>query len=88
MGTGKESLDEVSQSDLGGKIKEGVEEASKTAELAAKLLSEGGEKLDWTGAFKAACQGVESIQQKMDLSVPGQTRPTCGRREVQGRGSV
>lgn len=54
------SLDEVIQSDLGRKIKEGVEEAAKTTEPSANLLSKAGEKLDWTAAFKAPCQGVES----------------------------
>ncbi|OWK12070.1 TIMM44 [Cervus elaphus hippelaphus] len=55
-GTVKESLDEVSKSDLGRKIKEGVEEAAKTAKQSAESVSKGGEKLGRTAAFKALSQ--------------------------------
>lgn len=56
-GTVKESLDEVSRSDLGRKIKEGVEEAAKTAKQSAESVSRGGEKLGQTAAFRALSQG-------------------------------
>uniref|UniRef100_A0A8C9NG58 Tim44-like domain-containing protein n=1 Tax=Serinus canaria TaxID=9135 RepID=A0A8C9NG58_SERCA len=55
-GTVKESLDEVSKSDLGRKIKEGVEEAAKTAKQSAESVTRGGEKLGRTAAFKAISQ--------------------------------
>ncbi|XP_016058975.1 PREDICTED: mitochondrial import inner membrane translocase subunit TIM44 isoform X3 [Miniopterus natalensis] len=67
-GTVKESLDEVSKSDLGRKIKEGMEEAAKTAKQSAKSVSKG-------GAFKALSQGVESVKKEIDESVLGQTGP-------------
>ncbi|XP_004644939.1 mitochondrial import inner membrane translocase subunit TIM44 isoform X2 [Octodon degus] len=74
-GTVKESLDEVSKSDLGRKIKEGVEEAAKTAKQSAESVSKGGEKLGRTAAFKAISQGVESVRKEIDESVLGQTGP-------------
>ncbi|XP_057566150.1 mitochondrial import inner membrane translocase subunit TIM44 isoform X2 [Hippopotamus amphibius kiboko] len=74
-GTVKESLDEVSKSDLGRKIKEGVEEAAKTAKQSAESVSKGGEKLGRTAAFKALSQGVESVKKEIDESVLGQTGP-------------
>ncbi|KFV67777.1 Mitochondrial import inner membrane translocase subunit TIM44, partial [Dryobates pubescens] len=58
-GTVKESLDEVSRSDLGRKIKEGVEEAAKTAKQSAESVTKGGEKLGKTAAFKAISQVPE-----------------------------
>ncbi|XP_023599123.1 mitochondrial import inner membrane translocase subunit TIM44 isoform X4 [Myotis lucifugus] len=64
----KYSLDEVSKSDLGRKIKEGVEEAAKTAKQSAESVSKG-------GAFKAFSQGVESVKKEIDESVLGQTGP-------------
>ncbi|KAM5306541.1 mitochondrial import inner membrane translocase subunit TIM44 isoform 1-T1 [Glossophaga mutica] len=67
-GTVKESLDEVSKSDLGRKIKEGMEEAAKTAKQSAESVSKG-------GAFKALSQGVESVKKEIDESVLGQTGP-------------
>lgn len=51
-----QSLDEVSKSDLGRKIKEGVEEAAKTAKQSAESVTKGGEKLGKTAAFKAISQ--------------------------------
>ncbi|XP_032742526.1 mitochondrial import inner membrane translocase subunit TIM44 [Rattus rattus] len=72
-GTMKESLDEVSKSDLGRKIKEGVEEAARTAKQSAESVSKGGEKLGKTAAFKAISQGVESVKKEIDESVLGQT---------------
>ncbi|XP_058137885.1 mitochondrial import inner membrane translocase subunit TIM44 [Dasypus novemcinctus] len=74
-GTVKESLDEVSKSDLGRKIKEGVEEAAKTAKQSAESVSKGGEKLGRTAAFKALSQGVETVRKEIDESVLGQTGP-------------
>nr|XP_023396299.1 mitochondrial import inner membrane translocase subunit TIM44 [Loxodonta africana] len=74
-GTVKESLDEVSKSDFGRKIKEGVEEAAKTAKQSAESVSKGGEKLGRTAAFKAISQGVESVRKEIDESVLGQTGP-------------
>ncbi|XP_045706519.1 mitochondrial import inner membrane translocase subunit TIM44 [Phyllostomus hastatus] len=67
-GTVKESLDEVSKSDLGRKIKEGMEEAAKTAKQSAESVSKG-------GAFRALSQGVESVKKEIDESVLGQTGP-------------
>uniref|UniRef100_A0A8C5TTT8 Mitochondrial import inner membrane translocase subunit TIM44 n=1 Tax=Malurus cyaneus samueli TaxID=2593467 RepID=A0A8C5TTT8_9PASS len=74
-GTVKESLDEVSRSDLGRKIKEGVEEAAKTAKQSAESVTKGGEKLGRTAAFKAISQGVETVKKELDESVLGQTGP-------------
>nr|XP_056723558.1 mitochondrial import inner membrane translocase subunit TIM44 [Euleptes europaea] len=74
-GTVRESLDEVSKSDIGRKIKEGVEEAAKTAKHSAESVSKGGEKLGRTAAFKAISQGVETVKKEIDESVLGQTGP-------------
>uniref|UniRef100_A0A8C0EKX4 Mitochondrial import inner membrane translocase subunit TIM44 n=1 Tax=Bubo bubo TaxID=30461 RepID=A0A8C0EKX4_BUBBB len=74
-GTVKESLDEVSKSDIGRKIKEGVEEAAKTAKQSAESVTKGGEKLGKTAAFKAISQGVETVKKEIDESVLGQTGP-------------
>uniref|UniRef100_A0A8B9Q941 Mitochondrial import inner membrane translocase subunit TIM44 n=1 Tax=Apteryx owenii TaxID=8824 RepID=A0A8B9Q941_APTOW len=74
-GTVKESLDEVSKSDIGRKIKEGVEEAAKTAKQSAESVTKGGEKLGRTAAFKAISQGVETVKKEIDESVLGQTGP-------------
>ncbi|KAF3829506.1 hypothetical protein GH733_003770 [Mirounga leonina] len=69
------SLDEVSKSDFGRKIKESVEEAAKTAKQSAESVSKGGEKLGKTAAFRALSQGVESVKKELDESVLGQTGP-------------
>ncbi|XP_054252040.1 mitochondrial import inner membrane translocase subunit TIM44 [Indicator indicator] len=74
-GTVKESLDEVSRSDIGRRIKEGVEEAAKTAKQSAESVSKGGEKLGKTAAFRAISQGVESVKKELDESVLGQSAP-------------
>ncbi|ERE76084.1 import inner membrane translocase subunit TIM44-like protein [Cricetulus griseus] len=74
-GTFQPSLDEVSKSDLGRKIKEGVEEAARTAKQSAESVSKGGEKLGKTAAFKAISQGVESVKKEIDESVLGHTGP-------------
>ncbi|GAB1292958.1 Mitochondrial import inner membrane translocase subunit TIM44 [Apodemus speciosus] len=71
----KYSLDEVSKSDLGRKIKEGVEEAARTAKQSAESVSKGGEKLGKTAAFRAISQGVESVKKEIDESVLGHTGP-------------
>nr|XP_060642134.1 mitochondrial import inner membrane translocase subunit TIM44 isoform X2 [Anolis sagrei ordinatus] len=69
-GTVKESLDEVSRSDFGRKVKEGVEEAAKTAKQSAQSVSKGSEKLGRTAAFKALSQGVESVRKELDETGP------------------
>lgn len=46
----------MSRTDIGKKIKEGVEEAAKTAMQSAESVSKGGEKLGRTNAFKAISQ--------------------------------
>lgn len=46
----------MSRTDLGKKIKEGVEEAAKTAKSSAETVTKSGEKLGKTGAFKAISQ--------------------------------
>lgn len=74
-GSVRESLDEVSRSDLGRKIKEGVEEAARTAKHSAESVSKGGEKLGRTAAFKAISQGVESVRKELDQNVLGHTGP-------------
>ncbi|XP_074834533.1 mitochondrial import inner membrane translocase subunit TIM44 isoform X1 [Carettochelys insculpta] len=74
-GSVKESLDEVSKSDFGRKIKEGVEEAAKTAKQSAESVTKGGEKLGKTAAFKAISQGVETVKKEFDESVLVQTGP-------------
>ncbi|KAM8940177.1 mitochondrial import inner membrane translocase subunit TIM44 isoform 2-T2 [Pelodytes ibericus] len=73
--TVKESLDEVSKSDLGRKIREGVEEAAKSAKQSAESVSKGGEKLGKTTAFKVFSQGVETVRKEIDESVLGESGP-------------
>uniref|UniRef100_A0A8C2F4Y2 Mitochondrial import inner membrane translocase subunit TIM44 n=1 Tax=Cyprinus carpio TaxID=7962 RepID=A0A8C2F4Y2_CYPCA len=74
--TVKEGLGEVGRSDIGKKIKEGVEEAAKTAKHSAETVSKGGEKLGKTGAFRAISQGVESVKKEIgDLGQIGPYRP-------------
>lgn len=51
-----QGLEEVSRTDIGKKIKEGMEEAAKTAKTSAENVSKGGERLGKTGAFKAISQ--------------------------------
>ncbi|XP_059399157.1 mitochondrial import inner membrane translocase subunit TIM44-like isoform X2 [Carassius carassius] len=71
--TVKEGLGEVGRSDIGKKIKEGMEEATKTAKHSAETVSKGGEKLGKTGAFRALSQGVESV--KKEIGDLGQIGP-------------
>ncbi|XP_070788033.1 mitochondrial import inner membrane translocase subunit TIM44 isoform X1 [Pituophis catenifer annectens] len=74
-GTVKDSIDEVSKSEIGRKIMEGMEEAAKTAKQSAETVSKGGEKLGRTAAFKAISQGMETVRKEIDESVLGQTGP-------------
>lgn len=53
---GSQSLEEVSRSDLGKKLKEGVEEAAKSVKHSAESVSKGGEMLGKTSAFRAISQ--------------------------------
>ncbi|XP_043946616.1 mitochondrial import inner membrane translocase subunit TIM44 [Protopterus annectens] len=74
-GTVKESIEEVSKSDIGKRIMEGVEEAAKTAKQSAESISKSGEKIGKTNAFKAISQGVETVKKEIDESVLGQSGP-------------
>ncbi|KAL6469469.1 hypothetical protein MHYP_G00229930 [Metynnis hypsauchen] len=74
--TVKEGLEEVGRSDIGKKIKEGVEEAAKTAKQSAESVSKSGEKLGKTGAFRAISQGMESVKKEIgDIGHSGPYRP-------------
>uniref|UniRef100_A0A8B9LHC1 Mitochondrial import inner membrane translocase subunit TIM44 n=1 Tax=Astyanax mexicanus TaxID=7994 RepID=A0A8B9LHC1_ASTMX len=74
--TMKEGLEEVSRTDIGKKIKEGVEEAAKTAKQSAESVSKSGEKLGKTGAFRAISQGMESVKKEIgDIGHDGPYRP-------------
>ena len=46
----------MSRTDLGKKIKEGVEEAAKSARTSAETVTKRGEKLGKSGAFRAISQ--------------------------------
>lgn len=50
----------MSRTEIGKKIREGVEEAAKTAMHSAESVSKGGEKLGKTGAFRAISQVEET----------------------------
>ena len=52
----EQGLEEVSRTEIGKKIKEGMEEAAKTAKTSAESVSKSGEKFGKTGAFKAISQ--------------------------------
>lgn len=69
MPFGSKSLEEVSRSDIGKKIKEGVEEATKTARGSAESLSKGGEKLGRTNAFKAISQVRKRNETSIDVQI-------------------
>ncbi|XP_010792541.1 mitochondrial import inner membrane translocase subunit TIM44-like [Notothenia coriiceps] len=56
----KEGLEEVSRTDIGKKIKDGIEEAAKSAKTSAESVSKGGEMLGKTGAFRAISQEARS----------------------------
>lgn len=51
-----QGLEEVSRTEIGKKIKEGMEEAAKTAKTSAQSVSKSGEMLGKTGAFRAISQ--------------------------------
>lgn len=51
-----QGLEEVSRTEIGKKIKEGMEEAAKTAKTSAENVSKSGEMLGKTGAFRAISQ--------------------------------
>lgn len=51
-----QGLGEVSRTEIGKKIKEGMEEAAKTAKTSAESVSKSGEMLGKTGAFRAISQ--------------------------------
>ncbi|KAL0966640.1 hypothetical protein UPYG_G00297760 [Umbra pygmaea] len=72
--TVKESLEEVTRSDLGKKIQEGVAEAAKTARHSAESVSKGGEKLGAASAFRAISQGMESVKREIDVGDDGTYR--------------
>uniref|UniRef100_H3BAW9 Mitochondrial import inner membrane translocase subunit TIM44 n=1 Tax=Latimeria chalumnae TaxID=7897 RepID=H3BAW9_LATCH len=59
--TVKESLEEASKTDLGRKIREGVEEAAKTAKQSADTVTKSGEKIGKTTAFRALSQVCVSV---------------------------
>uniref|UniRef100_A0A3Q3DN39 Mitochondrial import inner membrane translocase subunit TIM44 n=1 Tax=Hippocampus comes TaxID=109280 RepID=A0A3Q3DN39_HIPCM len=74
--TVKEGLEEVTRTEIGKKIKEGMEEAAKTAKTSAESVSKSGEMLGKTGAFKAISQGMESVKKEIgDLGHTGPYRP-------------
>lgn len=64
-----QGLEEVSRTDIGKKIKEGMEEAAKTAKTSAESVSKSGEKLGKTGAFKAISQVWGRCAQIMHMYV-------------------
>lgn len=72
--TVKEGLEEVSRTDLGKKIKEGVEGAARSAMHSAESVSKGGEKLGKTSTFKAISEGVEAMKKEMDTGDSGPYR--------------
>lgn len=51
-----QGLEEVTRTEIGKKIKEGVEEAARSAMHSAESVSKGGEKIGKTSAFKAISQ--------------------------------
>uniref|UniRef100_A0A674E683 Translocase of inner mitochondrial membrane 44 n=1 Tax=Salmo trutta TaxID=8032 RepID=A0A674E683_SALTR len=87
--TVKEGLEEVTRTDLGKKIKEGVKEAAKTARHSVESVSKGGEKLGATSAFRAISQGMESVKRGMDVVDDGTYRAPSQlrkRREFSSKG--
>lgn len=74
--TVKEGLEEVSRTEIGKKIKEGVEEAAKTAKTSAETVTKSGEMLGKTSAFRAISQGMENVKKEIDdLGHTGPYRP-------------
>ncbi|XP_008331944.1 mitochondrial import inner membrane translocase subunit TIM44-like isoform X1 [Cynoglossus semilaevis] len=72
--TVKDGLEEVGRTDIGKKIKEGVEGAARTAIHSAETVSKGGEKLGRISAFKAISQGVETMKKEIDVGDAGPYR--------------
>uniref|UniRef100_H3D0H9 Mitochondrial import inner membrane translocase subunit TIM44 n=1 Tax=Tetraodon nigroviridis TaxID=99883 RepID=H3D0H9_TETNG len=72
--TVREGLEEVSRTDIGRKIKEGVEGAAKTAMHSAESLSKEGEKFGKTSAFRALSQSVETMKKEIDADDAGPYR--------------
>ncbi|XP_024129149.1 mitochondrial import inner membrane translocase subunit TIM44 [Oryzias melastigma] len=72
--TVKESFEEVGRTDIGKKIKAGMEEAAKTAAHSAESVSKGGEKFGTTSAFRAISQSVESMKREIDVEDAGPYR--------------
>ncbi|XP_077580424.1 mitochondrial import inner membrane translocase subunit TIM44-like [Stigmatopora nigra] len=72
--TMKESIEEVTRTDIGKKIKESVEEAARSAMHSAETVSKGGERLGKTSAFQAISQSVESMKKEMDVGDAGPYR--------------
>ncbi|KAG7267924.1 hypothetical protein CRUP_006674 [Coryphaenoides rupestris] len=81
----KYGLEEVSRTDLGKKIKEGVEEAARTAKHSAETVSRGGEKLGSRGAFRAISQGVETMRKEIDIGDDGGPLQSAGSPEDEER---
>ncbi|XP_031720103.1 mitochondrial import inner membrane translocase subunit TIM44 isoform X3 [Anarrhichthys ocellatus] len=70
-----QGLEEVGRTEIGKKIKDGMEEAAKTAKTSAESVSKGGEMLGKSGAFRAISQGMESVKQEIgDLGHTGPYR--------------
>ena len=57
----RQGLEEVSRTEIGKKIKEGVEEAAKQAKTSAESVSKSGEKLGKTSAFRAISQVCSQV---------------------------
>ncbi|XP_062380237.1 mitochondrial import inner membrane translocase subunit TIM44-like [Sardina pilchardus] len=72
--TVKGGLEEVSRTDLGKKIKEGVEEAAKSVKTSAESVSKSGEILGKTSAFRAISQGMETVRKEIDDPYSGPYR--------------
>ncbi|AWP04283.1 Mitochondrial import inner membrane translocase subunit TIM44 [Scophthalmus maximus] len=72
--TVKEFVEKVTRTDIGKKIKEGVEEAASSAMHSAESVSKGGEKLGRTSAFRAISQGVETMKKEIDVGDAGPYR--------------
>ncbi|CAN0320391.1 unnamed protein product [Lampetra planeri] len=71
--TVKEGFEEVGKTDIGKRLKEGVEGAARTAKDSAQSVSRSGEMLGKTSAFRAISQSVESVKREIDDSVLGRT---------------
>uniref|UniRef100_A0A8C7Z3G4 Mitochondrial import inner membrane translocase subunit TIM44 n=1 Tax=Oryzias sinensis TaxID=183150 RepID=A0A8C7Z3G4_9TELE len=72
--TVKESFEEVGRTDIGKKIKAGMEEAARTAAHSAETVSKGGEKFGRNSAIRAISQSVESMRREIDVEDAGPYR--------------